>query len=530
MRGKIIASKELEKAAMYSFLSVLIFSFIAHGFMFFNKISFHDDIGQLFHLGGTFVFGRWFLGVIGKIWSTLFENISVPWWNGLVSSVWIAQAAFFCTCILKIRKIGNAILIGALMAVFPVVASTYAFMFTAPHYFFALFLCVLAVFLQERGIVGFFLGVCCLITSLGIYQAYFAVVLTLLLLLFYLKGTQEKAEWNYIIKLCSRYVTFLFLGIAGYLIINELFLWLLKIELSTYQGFNGLYQWNINRIGSQIIETYRDFFKTDYEGIHPTLWMQAAVWVSFFVDIVLAGYLILIRKRKKLNKINIITTFITFLLFPFIGNAIYFISYHENTYIHHIMRYSLVFVWMLPIVIMEQCCRTKMNGQCENVGQHLFQKIFKGLKLLITVVITVQIILYCYLDNAAYLKAYFVQEQSIQYFSTLATTIKLTPGYKDEYPVAFLQERQKSESTLAIMDEFKIVQLVGYDKSMLEMINDYNWEIYMERYCGYNPQKADNIEEIENWPEVKKMPCYPDDGSIAIIGNTIIVKFAEKSE
>ena len=42
------------------------------------------------------------------------------------------------------------------------------------------------------------------------------------------------------------------------------------------------------------------------------------------------------------------------------------------------------------------------------------------------------------------------------------------------------------------------------------------------------PKKADNIEEIAKWPEVKKMPCYPDDGSIAVCRGVVVVKFADE--
>jgi len=529
MGEEMIANRKFKQASISALISVMVFSFVAHGFMFFNKLSFHDDIGQLFHLGGTFVFGRWLLGVLGKIWSVLFGNISVPWWNGLISTVWIALTAAFSVRILKINSKKRALLLGTLFAVFPVVTSTYAFMFTAPYYFFALFLGVLAVFLQERGWVGLGAGICCLVASLGIYQAYLAVVLTLLLILWFLKGMQQKSSWNYMLKISFRYLVFVSFSMLGYALMNELFLWYLKMEMSTYQGFNGLYRWNINMVGRQFIETYLDFFRTGYNGIHPTKWMQATVWVSIVVDMLLTGYLLYTKKlNKRLKSINIVTACITLTLFPFVVNSIYLISEHENTYIHHVMRYSLVMIWVLPIVLMEQCERTGQKNRQEASKNILLRKAVRRINEFMTLIIMIQVISYCYLDNSAYLKAYFIQEQATNYFTVLENSIRQTPGYRDEYPVAFLQDRQKVEVSMTDMKEFDIVQLIGYDTNLLEMVNDYNWEIYMARYCGYQPLKAEKIEDIAEWPEVVEMPCYPDDGSVAVCKGIVVVKFAEE--
>ena len=528
IRNQRDRNKLAKSPAMAAILSALLFSLVAHGFMFANNLSFHDDIGQLFTVGETYTLGRWFLGVLGKVWSMLFGNISMHWWNGLASSMWIALSAGTMVRLLKIRNTGRAILLGALLTVFPVVTCTYAFMFTAPFYFFGLFLCVLAVLFQEKGKFGFLLGVGCLSAAIGIYQAYFPVVLGLLLLLILLKGTQNKATWAYVLKIAGRYAAFVALGLAGYLLINKGFLWLLHLEMSSYQGLDNVYSGKFTGIGTQIIATYHDFFSVGYDGLHSTVAMKAAVWISFVADFLFAIYL-LYQKRtaKKLKQVQTVVLAMVLILYPLAINCIYFIAKRDNTYIHHVMRYSLVMLWILPIILMELCDRQNHYKTIEP-GKKSIPTLYTIIKYGFTGIMALQIVLYCTLDNAAYTKAAYIQEQSVAYFNTLIQSIKQTPGYKDEYPVAFLQDRQKSEASMTNRKELDVVQLIVLDVNMLEMVNDYAWETYMEMHCGYAPQKADNIEEIAKWPEVKKMPCYPDDGSIAVCRGVVVVKFADE--
>lgn len=83
-------------------------------------------------------------------------------------------------------------------------------------------------------------------------------------------------------------------------------------------------------------------------------------------------------------------------------------------------------------------------------------------------------------------------------FNTLIQSIKQTPGYKDEYPVAFLQDRQKSEESMTNRKELDVVQLIVLDVNMLEMVNDYAWETYMEMHCGYAPQKQTILKKLQS--------------------------------
>ena len=64
-------------------LAVFVCGFLAHGYFFTNKISYHDDSCYYFGVGMTFGSGRWALGLIQKVMNKVgFLNYSSSWWNG----------------------------------------------------------------------------------------------------------------------------------------------------------------------------------------------------------------------------------------------------------------------------------------------------------------------------------------------------------------------------------------------------------------------------------------------------------------
>ena len=47
----------------------------------------------------------------------------------------------------------------------------------------------------------------------------------------------------------------------------------------------------------------------------------------------------------------------------------------------------------------------------------------------------------------------------------------------------------------------------------------------MGRWCGFLPQEVKETESLEQRPEVQAMPRYPDDGSILLLEDAVVIKF-----
>ena len=140
--------EKIDPKAKTAVFSALVFGILAHGMMLFNKYSMHDDVCMIFGVGSTYTLGRWFLGLLGEFSQKFFHapNCSLPLIKGLISILFIAISSVLATKILRIKYITTTVLISALMVVFPVWASIFGYMFTAPYYAFALLLSSLGVF------------------------------------------------------------------------------------------------------------------------------------------------------------------------------------------------------------------------------------------------------------------------------------------------------------------------------------------------------------------------------------------------
>lgn len=197
MREKVC---RLDKKYRYTIIAVFLVGICAHGYMFTNKISYHDDICDLFALGSTLSVGRWSLELILYVLSHTVGKYSMPLWIGVLSMLFISASACMIIDLLEIKDTFECVLLGSIMIVFPAVTMTFVYMFTAGCYFGALFLVIFAVWLLEKywsawSVIG---AVICIAFSTGIYQAYFSVGISLILLLTIKNIFRGGAKWIWI--------------------------------------------------------------------------------------------------------------------------------------------------------------------------------------------------------------------------------------------------------------------------------------------------------------------------------------------
>ena len=135
------------------------------------------------------------------------------------------------------------------------------------------------------------------------------------------------------------------------------------------------------------------------------------------------------------------------------------------------------------------------------------------------------VILYVRYDNYCYMLSELRLSQAISYFNTLSTRILTLKDYREEYPVVFINEVEKRSHadtiTIRQNSDFPVTNPYGYP-----FVNSYaeSSRAFIKHWCGFTPEFAD-AKKFENNSIVQSMPRYPNDGSIRIIDNTIVVKF-----
>ena len=95
--------------------------------------------------------------------------------------------------------------------------------------------------------------------------------------------------------------------------------------------------------------------------------------------------------------------------------------------------------------------------------------------------------------------------------------------------MAWVNRYEMQDTSLYNMEEMKGLSLTGYEETLEEYVNNWAWERFLQRWCGFDPETVDEA-EVKTWPEVQAMPSYPAADSIQVIHDVVVVKFGEGSE
>ncbi|GKG99045.1 hypothetical protein CE91St54_09770 [Hungatella hathewayi] len=499
--------------------SVFFIGFISHGIMLTNKISFHDDVHVMFGIGETYMSGRWFLGILSEFWNRHFGLYSLPLVNGIISFLFIALSACILFRIFQLSDLISCFMICSLMVVFPVVTSTFAYMFTAGYYFFSVFLMFLAAILTIKYKRGGFIGILLIACSLGIYQAYFSIIATLFIMDLIIKCMDENTNTLTTFKEAIKYFLTLLSGLILYLFINKIIINYKGLGLSSYQGINNIGTLSIIQLFEGIKKAYANYLSiisTDYLGLFHNGIIHFCIILSNICFLVISIWTLL-KLGSTLKKLQL---FLYILLFPLAINFIEVMCAGNSTTIHTLMVYSVVFIFIWPFLLLEKI-QTSINykaGSLLNVFMLTIGKWF----VIISTILT--ILFYIFFNNEAYLKIQLLKEQCNSYFTTLITHIKSTDGYDDNLPLAFIGINQ--DHSITDMPAFSNIEITAYDWNLNDWINDYAWQEYMALHCGYKPEIVEDTTQIASWEQVKHMDYYPNSNSIKIVDGIIVIKFS----
>lgn len=494
------------------FISAFIWGIIAHGMALFNKFSFNDDI-QLFYIGSTYQSGRWMLGIINDFHLKLFgwATYSMPLLNGLFSIMFIAIVVVIFIDLYNIKNKILCVAISGLLVVFPVITSLFGYMFTAPSYMFGLAIGVGGVWIlcsYKRWytyVIGILLCACCV----GVYQAYIPVLISAIVI--YMIKINVESDKEKIADYFKEALYYIFACIGfllTYIGINNFFLISYNQELLGYRGLNTLGATSLSGYVHRVILAYKEFF---LPTLNNRIDMYPMGVLRFYKLLLLAiiffSVILLVRLIRK-DILKSIYVFVLMICIPLATNFIYVMC--DIAEIHTLMVYGKVMLFVYVLWLANKCLEDKILC-VQSVS-----------KITILVILIVNI-MYCRFDNACYLKAEFVQQQTISYYTMLSTQIKNCEGYRDELPVVFINWPGINDSSIKTADAFRDIKIIPYGDTS-ELIGNYAWQRFMEYWCGYCPTVLDAAPYQEN-EEVLAMPSYPDDGSIKIIDGVIVIKF-----
>lgn len=533
-------------------LDTFLVGLAAHAAYFFGGISFHDDVVCTYDVGATHIFGRFTLGLLGKLTRLPFggSNYSLPWFGGLVSLLFLALSSYLMVRTLRITSRALSFLFCAIVAVFPVLTATFAYGFTAPYYMFAFFLaCLSACFLASRtSLPSLAAGVILGGLMIGIYQAYLPVMLSLEVLILL------SHEWSK----RNRPFSFWLHALLGTVLAFLLYLLLMKAsllatgkELYAYRGLDTMGAGNFS-YPQRIAMAYRMFFSPDsfrpYRGSDDYLlfmWSMRPAYRLLIAVILLLSAFALVRmlrtalaKQERLSgtegsagrsSLPFLRMAVLFALFPLCANFMFVMTDFD---VYSLMLYGEVMIFVLGILLAqwfpagnpEASVPAEEKPSRTASKKRLFQfSVSGGLSLFLSAVLLYSVLFYVRYDNLCYYKAGRMQEEAVSYDTALIARIQGIEGYDPSLPICFVHDLDKDTSFLSSDPALSSITLTPYGGN--EIINDYSWVSFLRIHCGFAPSVIEDSGQYDGYLEQEQVPRYPSSGSIRIVDGVIVVNF-----
>ena len=515
----------LKKQELCTFFCALAAGLAAHLFQYTNKLYNYDDLSINPGGYGTGTeSGRWFLQFMGEWMNDFLGNYSLPLFNGLFALILLSFSALLITRMFGIKDMVLSGFVGIFFVVMPSVVCMNFFMFTAGYYAVGIFFSVLSGYLMVmhgKNIILQILAIFFLSCAVGTYQAYFPNTASILVLSVILTCAYSDRETTVkdIILMAVRYVVSLALGMIGYFVGMRLSLLYWNVPLGGYRGIENIGGFQFSQLPRMIGRCYYSFLwfcKNNMFDQNPTAIVKGGILLMYAVSAALTVYVI-IKKRKDTGKLVLLV--LSLLAYPVAVFLIYLMA--GDVWIYAIMVFPMVFIYVFILIWLDRGMEAAGTP-----GQRLCGRLMHWGISVSAIAIT---IVYLWYANGNYQTMWYTQQHDMAYFQTMVTQIKSAEGYRDGLPFAVIGERFEDSSHMSGSMYEAEFSMGG---RMESNINSYSrWHI-MIQYLGYNPQFlfAAETDEIAKWPEVQEMAEYPENGSIRIINDVIVIKLSEREE
>jgi len=540
---------------------------LAHAFALTNILQNHDNMNSLPDGYGTGIeSGRWLLELIADVFPQFWggsQNNS--WFNGIVTLLVLSLSACVIAAVFRIGQRPEGCLWGAVFICFPTVTSSFFYIFTAPLYSFSVLMAVCAVYVTARYRKGWIAGMVLSALSMGIYQAFFPLTASLLVIsvIWYVLGDEEDIRQLWMRGI--RCVLMLVGALVIYLVVLKVSIAVLGTELYSYRGINQIGTFRGFHETWEIIKAeYKNFFLLpfqNYMGITCTWAIRIMLMIILVIAIVSLAWAWLFacdRGRKVL---------LAFCLacFPFTVNAILLMC--PDTEVYTLMEYAISAVFLLPLALLHRIWilyekqhtpaqaeadggtdrpqdisaetagteATEVKAADRMAGTKREQKrghrgLVRGAALVLAGAYVILTLNYAWVDTINYTAAYYTSEQTLSFFTTLVTQVKETEGYRTGLPWAFIGTHIKDDNFANGWG----VSLGGMrlGGNAMRLINKYSRNNFIRFYTGYIVHYAtsEQIQELRAMDEVVNMPRYPADGSIQIINDVIVIRINDELE
>lgn len=495
-----------------AFMSTFIIGLLAHLYVFTNRLPNHDGMYNIYSSQAKVTSGRFFLGPASGM-SSYFD---LPWVIGLFSLLFLALTTVCIVSLFNVKQRIPIILIAGIIAAFPSVSSTFAYMFTADGYMLGSLLTILGVLITKNYKYGFVIGALLLMLGVGIYQANISVVLAFIT--FYLISVIlfEDVTSKQLGSKIIRFGLMSGIGMGLYGVVYKIYTSLFQGQITSYQGLD-----KVGKISlSDIPQRYQDvkdsikefFFHSIYAyeqyNLHETL------NILIIATLIILTLIWIVRKKLYLKPVHLIVMGLLVLTLPFSYYIVYFISLDAEY--HMLMVFALTTVYIYLALLLDQL---QLSGKTliDYAGSWIA-----------TILLGVMIVNFVLIGNIAYMNMELRYEKSMNLANRILTRIEMLDQFDEIEKIGVVGRAPLYANLTADTIPRRIPKMVGTTGETFLAAADHYQKAF-ENYFGYSIKvaPAEDVESIKETKEYQEMPIWPAEGSIKSFDEIVIIKFVE---
>ncbi len=495
-------TKWFDKDKKIVFFTTFIIGMFVHFQLYTNELLAYDaywHYGSFLAKGWEISLGRFLIPFIDLLKGTVVSSFL----TSVISIFIMAFTTLILTDLLKVKKTYIKILMGILLVVTPTFSLTLMYPYTGDSYTYAMLFSVLSVYFlnKEKNYKNIIFSIICTILTLGFYQAYLCVIITLCAITYLINmySKENLTFKNFVRKICYD-ICIIISGIIIYYIAYVLLVKILNLSITSYNGGNKILSIDtLKNLLFAVKNTYTTFFEFNFKNtiIENTEFVYRNFVNAFMFFLIIFNFIFLIVNKKTYKTpYKMIFTIILLLMFPIFTCVIELIAQERK--IDLLMASALY----LPIILLLK--------QIELVE-------LKPTKYISVFIVLLTLWTFILCDNATYIATNLYNKQMSALGNRVIERIENTKEITQDTPICIIGKMNFN------IQNPRLLKLTNFDVSN---VNIWTWQIFLQDNLalGRNICTFESYENIFNNEQYLSMHAFPSEDCIKIIDGIAVVK------
>lgn len=452
-----------------------------------------------------------------RIFQALFGNIINP---PSYTILCIALLSLICIIIKNLYEIRGiaAVLTGIMIILSPATASTLSYYYCSLYYIFAYLLAVIVAWIMCKGYgLGYsIVGMLLLCISLATYQAYIGVVLVLGVMFIIFRSIDNDTSVRIILNRIVYMFVILLGGITSYLVSCKVIQNIWSVVPENARGFAEMGNIPFEKVSLLLkncyIYTYQYFFSNEMINNEYGFKDKLNLLVFFIITVIFLKKIIKIETDSCRRGIALISFGILPIALMSITIAASNVSIYESTGVIMLPTMNYMYVFLLCLVYKER--KEDKIGFCMN---------WSG--VLVSIVLAFSAFAFC-----MFIQTYHKYSMNRMNFLTtgIVQQIEEQIEYSEAYRICFIGQAEKGNYPELYPELLNRLHWVTASQGTVwkDFLGTQEcWRMYIRQYTGkhYKICSNEEYEEIIQSDFFKTMNSYPDDNSVAVYNESVVV-------